>query len=144
MMYVCCLRLLFTLKRSSKPEVLGPVLWTRSAILAMSSFRNNSNNGNNAYVCLFSTLSWPRKKEREGIIRGRAGGVMVRPWKAGNITSEIGNWSVFVLLGWRFVFGIIIKRDGRDRIVRCHHDSGNNKAVFLLRLRGLKWVTIMD
>ena len=30
------------------------------------------------------------------------------------ITSEIGNWSVFVLLGWRFVFGIIIKRDGRE------------------------------
>ena len=25
------------------------------------------------------------------------------------ITSEIGNWSVFVLLGWRFVFGIIMK-----------------------------------
>ena len=25
------------------------------------------------------------------------------------ITSEIGNWSVFVLLGWRFVFGIIIE-----------------------------------
>ena len=29
------------------------------------------------------------------------------------ITSEIGTWSVFVLLGWRFVFRIIIKRDGR-------------------------------
>ena len=25
------------------------------------------------------------------------------------ITSEIGNWFVFVLLGWRFVFGIIMK-----------------------------------
>ena len=25
------------------------------------------------------------------------------------IISEIGNWSVFVLLGWRFVFVIIIK-----------------------------------
>ena len=25
------------------------------------------------------------------------------------ITSEIGNWSVFVLLGWRFVFEIIMK-----------------------------------
>ena len=34
--------------------------------------------------------------------------VMVRPWPV--ITSEIGNWSVFVLLGWRFVFGIIIKK----------------------------------
>ena len=51
------------------------------------------------------------------------------------ITLEIGNWSVFILLGWRFVFGIIIKRDGREpRIVRCHHDSGNNKASSLLRL----------
>ena len=26
------------------------------------------------------------------------------------ISSEIGNWSVFVLLGWRFGFGIIIKK----------------------------------
>ena len=25
------------------------------------------------------------------------------------ITSDIGNWSVFILLGWRFVFGIITK-----------------------------------
>ena len=25
------------------------------------------------------------------------------------ITSEIGNWSVFVVLGWRFIFGIIMK-----------------------------------
>ena len=25
------------------------------------------------------------------------------------ITPETGNWSVFVLLGWRFVFGIIMK-----------------------------------
>ena len=55
------------------------------------------------------------------------------------VTSEIGNWSVFVLLGWRFVFGIIIKRDGREpRIVRCHHDSGNNKAASLLRLLSSK------
>ena len=55
------------------------------------------------------------------------------------ITSEIRNWSVFVLLGWRVVFGIIIKRDGREpRIVRCHHDSENNKAVSLLRPRGQK------
>ena len=51
------------------------------------------------------------------------------------VTSEIGNWSVFVLLGWRFVFGIIIKRDGLEpRIVRCRHDSVNNKAASLLRL----------
>ena len=30
------------------------------------------------------------------------------------ITSEIGNWSVFVVLGWRLLFGIIMKRDGRE------------------------------
>ena len=55
------------------------------------------------------------------------------------VTSEIGNWSVFVSVGWRFVFGIIIKRDGREpRIVGCHHDSGINKAASLRRLRGLK------
>ena len=55
------------------------------------------------------------------------------------ITSEIGNWSVFVLLGWRFEFGIIIKRDGLEpRIVRCNHDSGNNKAASLLRLQRSK------
>ena len=55
------------------------------------------------------------------------------------ITSEIGNWSVFVLLGWRFVFGIIMKWDGREpHIVRCHHDSGNNKDASLLRLLRLK------
>ena len=28
------------------------------------------------------------------------------------ISSEIGSWSVFVLLRWLFVFGIIMKRDG--------------------------------
>ena len=25
------------------------------------------------------------------------------------VTPKIGNWSVFVLFGWRFVFGIIMK-----------------------------------
>ena len=30
------------------------------------------------------------------------------------ITSEIGNWSVFVLLGWRLLFEIIMKRGGRE------------------------------
>ena len=60
--------------------------------------------------------------------------VMVRPWKAGNYLSN-SSWSVFILLGWRFVFGIIIKRGGREpRIVRCHRDSGNNKVASLLRL----------
>ena len=51
------------------------------------------------------------------------------------ITSDIGNWSVFILLGWRFVFGIINKIDLREpHIVRYHHDSENNKAASLLRL----------
>ena len=30
------------------------------------------------------------------------------------ITPTIGNWSVFVSFGWRFVFGIIMKRDRRE------------------------------
>ena len=30
------------------------------------------------------------------------------------ITSKIGNWSVWVLIGWRFVFGIIMRWDGRE------------------------------
>ena len=38
---------------------------------------------------------------------------MVRPWKAG-IYPKISNWSVFVLFGWRLVFGIIMKWDGRE------------------------------
>ena len=51
------------------------------------------------------------------------------------ITSKMGNWSVFVLLGWRFVFGIIMRRDGREPApFRCHRDSGNNTAASLLRL----------
>ena len=50
------------------------------------------------------------------------------------ITSEIGNWSVFVLLGWRLYSGLSYEETGESRIVRCHHDSGNNKAAPLLRL----------
>ena len=30
------------------------------------------------------------------------------------ITSKIGNWPVFVLLGWRFVFGIIMNETGES------------------------------
>ena len=30
------------------------------------------------------------------------------------ITTEIDNWSFFELLGWRFVFGIIIKETGEN------------------------------
>ena len=52
---------------------------------------------------------------------------MARPWEVGNYL-EMGNFSVFVLLGWRFVFGII-NRCGINRkwegcdpfLFRCHH-----------------------
>ena len=48
------------------------------------------------------------------------------------IVPKIGNWSVFVLLGWRFAFGIIMKlRRARAPRLRYHHDSGINKAAFL-------------
>ena len=38
---------------------------------------------------------------------------MVLPWKAGNYL-KIGNWFVFVLFGWRFVFRIILTWEGRE------------------------------
>ena len=38
---------------------------------------------------------------------------MVRPWKAGNYPN-IGNWSVFVFFGWRFVSGMIMGWEGRE------------------------------
>ena len=49
------------------------------------------------------------------------------------ITPKIGSWSVF-----RIVWMAFSIRDNhemgraRARIVRCHHDSGNNKAASLL------------
>ena len=55
------------------------------------------------------------------------------------ITSEIGNWSVFALLGRRFVFGIMMKRNGREpHIVKCQHASGNIEAASLLYLLRFK------
>ena len=60
------------------------------------------------------------------------------------ITSKIGNWSILVLFGWRFVFGMIVRWERRDpSCFRCHHDSGNNKAaslLLLLRFSKRKWV----
>ena len=44
-------------------------------------------------------------------------------------TSEIGNWSVFVFLGWHFVFEIIIKRDGREPT-----SSGAIKTLGMVKL----------
>ena len=59
---------------------------------------------------------------------------MVRPLKAGNYLN-IGNWSVFVLFGWRFVFGIIMGWEGKGTLpFRCHHDRGIKKAASLLLL----------
>ena len=50
-------------------------------------------------------------------------GVIVRPWKSGNY-PKIGNLSVFVLLGLRFVFGINLIFEGLDPFLfRCRHDS---------------------
>ena len=56
-------------------------------------------------------------------------------WKAGNYL-KIGNWSVFVLFRWRFVFGIIMAWKGRepfpsDAITTLE----NNKAASLLLQR---------
>ena len=42
------------------------------------------------------------------------------------ITAEIGNWSVFV---WRFEFGIIMKRDGREPT-----SSDANTALGIIKL----------
>ena len=38
---------------------------------------------------------------------------MVRPLKAG-YSLKIGNWSVFVLFGWRFEFGTVMRWKGRQ------------------------------
>ena len=59
---------------------------------------------------------------------------MVRPWKAGNY-PEIGKWSVFVLFGWRFVVGIIMRWDRREPFLsNVIKTLGNNKASSLLLL----------
>ena len=55
------------------------------------------------------------------------------------ITSEIGIWSIFVLFGWRFVFGIIMKRDGREPTSQMPSRLwGIIKAASLLRLLSFK------
>ena len=60
---------------------------------------------------------------------------MLRPWKAGHYLKTGSNWFVFVLFGWRFVLGIIIRWERREPFPsRRHHDSGNNKAASLLLL----------
>ena len=70
--------------------------------------------------------------------------VMVRPWEAG-IYPKIRNWSVFVLFGWRFVFGIIMNWEGREP---SHSDDittlGNKKAASLLLLSFAKLSSTKD
>ena len=50
---------------------------------------------------------------------------MVRPRKAVNYL-KIGNWSIFVLFGWRSVFGIITGWEGP---FRCHATVGLIKLL---------------
>ena len=67
---------------------------------------------------------------------------MVRTCKADNYL-KIGNWSVFVSLGWRLVYGIIMRWGGRERFPsRCHHDSGIYWSCFSPTLWASRhWVT---
>ena len=58
---------------------------------------------------------------------------MLRPRKAGNY-PKIGHWPVFVLFGWRFVFGITMRWEGREPFPFRYHDCGISKAAFLLLL----------
>ena len=95
----------------------------RSGIFDSWSSQWNRDFPNFPYFCICGSSGWVSVKRR--------------PWKVGYY-PKIGNWSVSVLLGWRFVFGIIMKCDGREpHIVRYHHDSRNNKAASLLRLMRL-------
>ena len=63
---------------------------------------------------------------------------MVRPWKAGNYLRNR------LLVRFRIIRMAFCIRDyhetrrARAHIVRCHHDSGNNKAAAPLRLLRFK------
>ena len=58
--------------------------------------------------------------------------------KAGD-DLKICNWSVFVLFGWRFVFGIIMRWERREPLQSDAITTlGNNKAASLLLLRFAK------
>ena len=55
------------------------------------------------------------------------------------VTSKVGSWLVFVLFGWRFVFGIIMRWDGREPApADAITTLGNNKVASLLLLRSAK------
>ena len=74
--------------------------------------------------------------------------VMVLLWMAGNYLA-FRELVRFVLFGWRFVFGIIMRWEGRWADGKgvehspscCHRDPGIYKAVFLLLLSYAKKVT---
>ena len=66
------------------------------------------------FMVLLGELTFPRISHISAYAAHQGGLVLWYGLGRPVITSEIGNWSVFVLLGWRFVFGIIIKRDGRE------------------------------
>ena len=51
------------------------------------------------YFCICSSSGWAS--------------AIVRPWKAGDY-PKIRNYSIFVLFGWRFVFGKIMRWEGRE------------------------------
>ena len=71
---------------------------------------------------------------------------MVRPWKAGSY-PKLGSWSVFVLLGWRFVFGIIMRWEGREPSlsdVITTLGKNNNEAASLLLLSFAKVSSTKD
>ena len=80
--------------------------------------------------------------EREGV-REVGPSVMVRPWKAGNY---LRNRSLVRFRILRMAFCIRDyheTRRARAHIVRCHHDSGNNKAASLLRILRFKVSTVI-
>ena len=69
---------------------------------------------------------------------------MVRPSKAGNYL-KIGNWSVFILFGWRFVFLIIMICEGLSPFpLDVITTLGNNEAASLLLLSFAKLINTKD
>ena len=79
---------------------------------AIDTYNSDMYHVRNEVVKMYSVMFTPRESEVEGSMpRVR---VMVRPWKADNYL-KISNWSVFVLLVWCFVFGIIIRWEEGER-----------------------------
>ena len=69
---------------------------------------------------------------------------MVLHLKAGNYL-KIGNWSVFILFGWRFVFWINMRWERREPFPSDAITTlGNNKAASLLLLSFKKVISTKD